>query len=188
MGMRVIAAAVLLALAACTGGDADEPRAAGTTTGCRPSEGAIAEENAVAQPGTPSRVRLGPGRDLAATPENVARSRRGTPLVVMGVVQAVDCAPLAGASVQVWQTDAEGLYGPGEQCCYLQGLVRTDDNGRYTVDTIVPGRYPETGAPPGHIHFAVSHPGARSVSTEIRFTDATPGERVEFNIVLRSAR
>jgi len=185
--MREIAAAVLLALAACTGGgERDEPRAAVTTTTCRPSEGAIAEGPGAAPAGTPSRVRLGPGRDLPASPENLARSRRGTPLQVTGVVQAEDCTPLAGATVEVWQTDADGLYGPAEQrCCYLQGLLRTDEEGAYTIDTVFPGRYPGTNTPPRHIHVAVSHPDAVSVTTEIRFTETPPGERVEFRIVLR---
>jgi protocatechuate 3,4-dioxygenase beta subunit len=182
-GMREIAAVVLLALAGCTGG---EPAATPSTTkaACRPSEGRD-EGPAAAPADTPSRVRLGPGRDVAATPETVTRSRRGTPLLVAGVVRAEDCTPLAGATMEVWQTDAEGLYGPAEQqCCYLQGLVRTDGKGEYTVDTVVPGRYQQTNAPPRHIHVAVSHPDARSVSTELMFTDAPPGERVEFTIVL----
>jgi protocatechuate 3,4-dioxygenase beta subunit len=88
--------------------------------------------------------------------------------------------------MEVWQTDTEGLYGPADQqCCYLQGLLRTDDEGEYALDTVFPGRYPEADSPPRHIHLSLSHPDAESVTTEIRFGEAPPGPKTEFTIVLR---
>jgi protocatechuate 3,4-dioxygenase beta subunit len=54
----------------------------------------------------------------------------------------------------------------------LQGEVRTDENGRYQLDTVRPGHY--AGAqppPPAHIHVEVSHPDAGDLMTEIVFAD-----------------
>jgi catechol 1,2-dioxygenase len=143
------------------------------------------------------------------TAETVATSRKGTSLVVTGVVYAEDCrTPLAGATVDAWQTTADGRYGPGGSsttgtgCCYLQGEIRTDSLGRYAVDTVVPGRYAGSEPPPRHIHLAVSHPRARSLTTELTFAGdrdvspddplaVTPTEQgtrlhIQFAIVLRA--
>jgi protocatechuate 3,4-dioxygenase beta subunit len=74
----------------------------------------------------------------------------------------------------VWQTNAAGLYGPGEpgggdvHCCYLQGTARTDAAGRYALETVMPGHYRDARAP-AHIHFEVSHRAARGIMTELRF-------------------
>lgn len=138
---------------------------------------------------------------MDATAATIAISRRGEPLVLTGLVYAPDCrTPLAGATVTAWHTDAAGHYGPGSACCYLTGVVRTDSAGRYTFDTIVPGRYAEANPPPRHIHLAVGHPQARNLFTEMVFagdpgvaagdplavTPTTAGgvQRITFDIVL----
>lgn len=146
-----------------------------TTAECRPTPGGV-DGPAAAPPDTPSRVRLGPGRELERTAETVAISRKGDPLLVTGVVYAEDCrTPLVGATVDAWQTNADGRYGPGgssstgARCCYLQGQARTDSKGRYVLQTVVPGRYPEGNPPPRHIHLAVSHPQTQSLVTELTF-------------------
>jgi protocatechuate 3,4-dioxygenase beta subunit len=198
--------------AACTEA---EPSGAGSTGSagpsataaqCRPTPGED-DGPAAAPPGTPARVRLGPGGDVRPTAETVAESRKGTPLQVTGVVYAADCrTPLAGATIDAWQTTADGHYGPGGSggtgsgCCYLQGEMRTDGQGRYAFETVVPGRYAEPNPPRRHIHLAISHPQASSLTTELIFAgDAgvpagdplavtpTPhgaGQQVEFDIVL----
>lgn len=87
------------------------------------------------------------------------------------------CGPLAGATVTLWHTDARGRYGPRTgDCCYYGGTVRSDRNGRFRLESIRPGQYPEPGAPSAHIHVAVEHASGR-LQTEIVF-DATPGPNV----------
>ena len=66
----------------------------------------------------------------------------------------------------------------------LRGRLTTDDLGRFEFETIVPPSYgiPDNGATaqlleamgrhlirPGHIHFKVSHPACRSLTTQIYF-------------------
>ena len=132
------------------------------------------------------RVRLGPGMELKATKRNVAAAHRGEPLAVTGVVRGEDCAPLAGATVHVWQTNGQGRYGPivgdRDRCCYLQGTVRTRGDGRYVLDTVMPRGY---DGGPAHIHMHAGHPDANGVVAELVF-DA-PVRTAEFNIVLRDS-
>ena len=101
----------------------------------------------------------------------------GEPLVVVGTVYAHDCSPLAGATVTMYQTDANGEYGPGHGtdnmlCCYLGGSVQTDARGNFQVNTVRPAHYRgEANPPPAHIHLEVSHPDAPILNSEIVFAD-----------------
>jgi len=191
---------VALAVAAVLGGgyavvagrDRDQPvarpaAAPGTTArpDCTVTPGAPAQGTESAPADAPSRLRLGPAAELRGSAEADAAARRGQLLLVSGTVYAADCAtPLAGATLQVWQTDADGEYGPGHgtnnlRCCYLQGALRTDARGRYELTTIKPGPYKgEAQPPPAHIHFEVSHPDAGGLMTELLFEgdpSLTPG-------------
>jgi protocatechuate 3,4-dioxygenase beta subunit len=169
---------VAVLLAAGCGGSKATPKAT-----CEPTEGAREALERVAT-AIDSRVRLGPGMELKATKRNLAAGRVGTPLVVSGVVRGEDCAPLAGATVHVWQTNRKGRYGPRrggrDLCCYLQGAMLTGEDGRYAFDTVMPRGY-QGG--PAHIHMRAGHPDHAGVVTELVFE--APVERKAFDIVLR---
>jgi protocatechuate 3,4-dioxygenase beta subunit len=176
------AAILAVILAAGCGGDSSRPKAAEKHT-CTPTHGAREAIDRAAS-GTASRVRLGPGMELKATKRNLAAGRVGTPLVVTGTVRGEDCTPLEGATVHVWQTNGKGRYGPvtggRDRCCYLQGTALTGEDGRYTLDTVMPRGY--EGGPP-HIHMQAGHPDRAGVVTELVFEKAV--ERKAFDIVLR---
>ena len=173
--MRSVVVIVLLsvALVACGGGEsAPAPQARkAPPRECVPSEGQP-EQVTSAPSGTPSRVRLGPGMELEPTPATIAAGRGGRRLVVSGVVTGQDCAPLAGATLYVWQTNAAGRYGPrrggNDRCCYLHGAVRTDAMGRYVLDTVMPRGYDGGLA---HIHMQAGHRDAGGLTTELVFGD-----------------
>jgi catechol 1,2-dioxygenase len=177
--VTLVVVAGLVALAA-----RDEPSGpAGTATttaeaagACVPTRGEAAQGTRTVAADAPSTGRLGPGGEVARTAETAAKGRDGQRLVVSGTVYAEDCTtPLAGASIEVWQTTAAGEYGPGqgtsdERCCYLAAALRTDQRGRYRFETVKPGHYKgEERPPPAHIHFEVRHPGAAGVLTELLF-------------------
>jgi protocatechuate 3,4-dioxygenase beta subunit len=154
------------------------PASAGSGAGCEPTPGEAAQGTTrEVAADAPSTARLGPGGDVDWTAETVAAGRRGgTRLTVSGTVYGADCeTPLAGASIQVWQTNAAGEYGPGqgtgdERCCYLGAGLRTDARGRYRFETVRPGHYKgEAQPPPAHIHFEVRHPDADGLLTELLF-------------------
>lgn len=93
-------------------------------------------------------------------------------LAVSGRVLGMpDCAPLAGAIVEVWQADARGDYtqvggkqdDPG---CLLRASLRCDAEGRYSYRTVLPGEYPGR---PRHIHYRVSAKGYGTLVTQLYF-------------------
>jgi protocatechuate 3,4-dioxygenase beta subunit len=185
MRVSLLVVALLCGLAACSE-NGSEGIGTGTSTGIAASATAsVADcELTHGEPpqGTPSSgtqdssIELGPGPSI--TKEEAAREARrpqGTPLVLSGTVYTEGCgSPAAGAVINVWQTDARGIYGPGEQrgnlrCCYLQGTLETDASGSYTIETVKPGHYSDGGTPPpAHIHMEVFHEGS-GLLTEVFF-------------------
>ena len=100
----------------------------------------------------------------------------GPRLSVSGVVVSDGGAPIAGASIYAYQTDAEGYYGvkPASDSNNprLKVYLRSGSKGEWSFETIRPGSYPNSRNP-GHIHFEVMAPGyadrsARSCSRAIR--------------------
>ena len=91
----------------------------------------------------------------------------GTPLTVTGYVLSTKCQPIAHALLDFWQADTNGNYD--NTGFRLRGHQYTDIQGRYSLDTIVPGEY--TGRT-RHIHVKVEAPGRPVLTTQLYF----PGE------------
>ena len=121
--------------------------------------------------------RLGDSIDLIGT---------GPPLVVRGRVRDERGNPVAGAIVDIWQSDENGFYDvqlPDDQPAGNgRGLFRTDDDGGFWFRTVVPAPYPiPTDGPvgallratrrhpyrPAHIHVRVAADGHRDLVTHI---------------------
>lgn len=94
---------------------------------------------------------------------------RGTRLVVSGRVWNTDCQPLAGALLDFWQADDDGVYD--NDGYRLRGHQFTDANGHYRLETIVPGSYPGRTR---HLHVRVQGRQTRLLTTQLYF----PGERL----------
>ncbi|MCG8358061.1 MAG: protocatechuate 3,4-dioxygenase [Kiloniellales bacterium] len=95
----------------------------------------------------------------------------GVPLQVFGRVLNEAGRPVSGARVEIWQCDAYGHYHHprdrgGRADPNFQGYGRTtvDGEGGYRFRTIRPVSYP--GRTP-HIHFAVSGPGFKPLTTQM---------------------
>ena len=106
------------------------------------------------------------------------RGRPGEPLVVKGRVlsAAADRRPLAGAKLEVWQTDGAGTYypqGDGDVADYdpgeldLRGTVITDIEGHYQFTTVVPGNYFPR---PRHFHFRITAVDHAPLITQLYIT------------------
>lgn len=88
----------------------------------------------------------------------------GTRLVVAGSVLATDCTPVGRALLDFWQADDAGVYdNTGYQ---LRGHQFTDDAGRFSLETIVPGLYPGRTR---HIHVKVQAPNGLVLTTQLYF-------------------
>lgn len=103
---------------------------------------------------------LGPHVRLAAADEP------GERLALSGrVFQADGATPAPGVVLYVHQTDAAGRYvarpgatGWARRHGALRGWLATDAAGRYRVDTVRPGPYPDADLP-AHVHVFVKEPG-----------------------------
>lgn len=109
----------------------------------------------------------------------------GETLFMQGQVRDMDGKPLAHALVEVWHANHLGSYSffdPSQTPFNLRSSIRTDAEGRYRFRSRVPVGYsvPPGGATdqllqklgrhgtrPAHIHFFVSAPGHRKLTTQI---------------------
>lgn len=136
---------------------------------------------------------LGPfhvsGAPARALGDSICLDGKGAPCVVSGRVTDEDGNPIAGAKVDVWQTNDDGFYDVqqlGEQPdMNMRGLFTSDENGTYHYVTVKPlpysiptdgpvGRFLEgTGRHamrPAHIHYIVTAPGYETLVTHIFVT------------------
>jgi hydroxyquinol 1,2-dioxygenase len=131
----------------------------------------------------PFHVVESPARELGDTIDLVGT---GMPCVVTGRVVSVDGTPLPGAELDVWQANEQGFYDVQQPDVQPRtngrGLFTADDAGEFWFRTIVPIHYPvPTDGPvgellkatgrhafrPAHIHFIVTAPGHRPLTTHI---------------------
>ena len=86
----------------------------------------------------------------------------GTRVIVSGTVLTLDCRPLSGVVLDFWQADASGVY---DNAGYrLRGHLTSDNDSRYSLQTIVPGEYPGRTQ---HIHVKVEAPGRPVLTTQL---------------------
>lgn len=99
----------------------------------------------------------------------IKKQYKGTPVVVKGIVCKPDCkTPLLDAMVEVWQCDSDGEYD--NKAFDLRGRQYTDEEGRYSFQTILPGKYLNGRLyRPAHIHFRVTAPGYKELISQIYF-------------------
>jgi protocatechuate 3,4-dioxygenase beta subunit len=104
----------------------------------------------------------------------------GVKLVVAGQVLTTDCRPVARALLDFWQADDAGQY---DNVGYrLRGHQFADDQGRYTLETVVPGLYPGRTR---HIHVKVQAPNQPVLTTQLYFPNEPGNDRDGiFNLAL----
>jgi protocatechuate 3,4-dioxygenase beta subunit len=91
----------------------------------------------------------------------------GVPVNVSGCVLDRKGKPIAGALMDFWHADADGHYDfDGYRC---RGHQFTDANGRYLLETIMPGLYPSRTR---HYHVRLQAAHGPILTTQLYF----PGE------------
>jgi catechol 1,2-dioxygenase len=128
---------------------------------------------------------------VAGAPLSEGRARlddgsdKGKTLIMHGVVRDIGGKPVPGAIVDVWHANTKGMYSffDKSQSQYnMRRRIQTDASGRYEFQSILPSGYgcpPDGptqalldaigrhGQRPAHIHFFVSAPGHRQLTTQI---------------------
>ncbi|NHN32103.1 dioxygenase family protein [Paenibacillus agricola] len=101
------------------------------------------------------------------SPERISlleKGMAGIKLTLTGYVLSTDCLPVKHALVDFWQADDKGEYD--NKGFILRGHQYTDDQGKYTLETVVPGLYPGRTR---HIHVKVQAPNQKILTTQIFF-------------------
>ncbi len=105
----------------------------------------------------------------AGSPERASLVEPGMPgtrLVLAGRVLSRSCAPIASALLDFWQADANGDY---DNAGYrLRGHLFADAQGRYRLESVVPGLYPGRTR---HLHVKVQAPGRTALTTQLYFPE-----------------
>jgi protocatechuate 3,4-dioxygenase beta subunit len=100
--------------------------------------------------------------------QDVSEGEAGVPMrLALRVVEADGCTPVAGAEVEIWHCNIDGIYSAKDvenpafctgnnakalASYYFRGRAITDSDGKLIFDTCYPGWYPSRAV---HIHFAV---------------------------------
>ncbi|KAH8587901.1 putative hydroxyquinol 1,2-dioxygenase [Bisporella sp. PMI_857] len=105
------------------------------------------------------------------------------------VLDAATGAPVAGATIDIWQASTNGLYeqqDPDQEDCNLRGRFKTDENGNYSLYCLKPTPYPipfdgpagkilqmldRHPMRPAHIHLIVTHDEYMPITTQIFASD-----------------
>jgi hydroxyquinol 1,2-dioxygenase len=146
-------------------------------------------QNHTAPVGVTEATVLGPfhvaGAASFANGADIARGAPGEPLFVECSIRSVDGEPVAGATIQVWQSDQDGFYDvqyAGSTEHRARGNFRSDARGRFWFRSILPVAYPiPTDGPvgamlvatgrhpwrPAHVHFMIEAPGCETLVTHV---------------------
>lgn len=122
---------------------------------------------------------------------DIANGAAGSPMTVRGMVRGLDGEAVPGATIDLWQADAEGFYDvqrAGLDTSQGRGVIHSDADGAFHFRTVVPAAYPiPADGPvgrlldatkrhpwrPAHLHFRICAPGYETLTTHV-FRDDGP--------------
>ena len=117
---------------------------------------------------------------------NICLDGKGHPMLIKGRILGTDGAPIAGAKIDVWQTNDDGFYDVQQKGIQpdfnLRGVFRTDEDGDYYFWGAKPRFYPipDDGPVgqllgklgrhpyrPAHLHYILEAEGFETLITHI---------------------
>jgi len=166
----------VLVLAACS------PTAPATREPALPVEQPTSEPAAVEQAAAQETGSAPGGSDASVLEQfpDTPQTTQGELVVLYGKVLDVNGNPMENAVVEIWQTDAAGIYdypnSPGtedrDQNFQFFGVSHTDADGQYAFRTIIPGEYEPR---PRHIHFKVKLDNIELLTSQFYFAGESGG-------------
>lgn len=129
---------------------------------------------------------LGPCYAKTLERKDISEGHDGLPVRLALLVVDEACAPVAGATVDIWHCAPEGLYSGDDASDFctsgdataraarwFRGVQTSDAKGRVDFDTCFPGWYSGRTI---HIHFTVRVNGTEYVTSQFVFDDALDDE------------
>lgn len=125
------------------------------------------------------------GAPAYANGDDIANGAQGEPCFVSGCVRGHDGCAIAGAEIQVWQSDEEGFYDvqrPELQCHQARGVLHSLPDGRFHFKSLLAAPYaiPHDGPVgrmlsalgrhpwrPAHLHFLIRAEGYETLITHV---------------------
>ena len=122
---------------------------------------------------------------VSQTEATLVTDEEGDSMQVFGVVKNEQGEPIANAKVEIWHASKDGGYShfdPSLKDFAFRGSIITNEKGEYRANSIMPSGYacPPGGSTeailkqlgrhgnrPAHIHFFVSAPGYKHLTTQI---------------------
>lgn len=116
---------------------------------------------------------------------SICSEGKGEPLLIEGKLTDPEGNPIAGATIDLWECDENGLYDtqyPDREEADMRGIVRTAEDGSFTIKCTKPVPYPiPHDGPvgkmleqinrhpyrPGHIHFIIEKEGYDKLITAL---------------------
>lgn len=179
----MLASLASLTLATCSGNSSKQrpdssqsasPQTASSQTASQSSGGQLAPTPACGEQGPTPPQTAGPfftpdspERASLLTPDVV-----GTRVVLTGQVLTVGCAPVPNALLDFWQADDQGRYD--NQGYNLRGHQYADAEGRYRLETVLPGIYPGRTR---HFHVKVQAPSQPVLITQLYLPEEALNQR-----------
>jgi len=100
-------------------------------------------------------------------------SGSGTKLKVHGTIMDNECKPITNNAVlDIWHAGPDGKYDEESKQYIFRGKIKSDKKGYYYFTTMLPAPYEDNGLlRPKHIHFKVSAPNFKKLTTQLYFED-----------------
>jgi hydroxyquinol 1,2-dioxygenase len=149
----------------------------------------VTAQNNAKPPGCTEATVFGPffveGAPRVGHGADIANGAPGLPCEVSGQVRSLDGTPIAGAVIDVWQSDEEGRYDvqkPGDHGHQARAQLTSGADGRFSFRSILAECYPiphdgPVGAllealgrhpwRPAHLHFKIEAPGHERLITHV---------------------
>ncbi len=113
----------------------------------------------------------------------------GNELLLEGIIYDATGTPLSGVQIEIWQTDANGVYlhpqdpttESRDRNFQFYGEAITAADGSYFFRTIVPGKYEPR---PVHIHFKVRVEGQEVLTSQMYFPDDTTAQGQDSSVFI----
>jgi protocatechuate 3,4-dioxygenase beta subunit len=113
-------------------------------------------------PAVPDDGTYRPGAPLRKT--LMEKGAAGTRMILAGYVTGLTCGRIKGARLDFWQADASGRTDNAGFS--FRGAVMTDGDGRYAIETVIPG---STGERARHLSVRVEPLGKKPLMTVLFF-------------------